>query len=118
MDQNLVVEELNTFGKLDPNMQLQTMLVFLTVARRGQCTQKDIELELGLTNASASRNVSYWTELKIWPKGEDEAIAGMGLIERIEDPRDRRYKLLRLTPAGKKFYTKLRSIDGKSDQTK
>ncbi|MBM6584038.1 hypothetical protein ILT44_27950 [Microvirga sp. BT689] len=78
-------------------MSLPSVLAFLYVARRGICGQKEIEQELRLSNA-ASRNVSFWTESKVYEK------AGKGFLFRYEDPMDRWNKLLRLTPEGEAFY--------------
>jgi DNA-binding MarR family transcriptional regulator len=103
MDVNVLSREIETFADIDPEMQVTTMLVFLYIAQRGVCTQKDVEIGLGLTNATVSRNVSYWCDRKSYQK------EGIGYVERTEDPRDRRYKLLRLTKAGQKFYEKVRS---------
>lgn len=103
MDANVLIREVESFAEIDPEMQLATMLTFLYIARRGVCIQQDIERELGLSNASASRNVSYWTAFKAYKK------PGVGFVERTEDPKDRRQRLLRLTKEGKEFYEKLMS---------
>lgn len=58
MDINALSREIETFADIDPEMQVTTMLVFLFIAQRGVCTQKDVEVGLGLTNGTASRNVS------------------------------------------------------------
>jgi DNA-binding MarR family transcriptional regulator len=105
MDPNIFTREVEEFSRVDPEMQLSTMLTFLEIAKRGHCTQKDIELVLGLTNASASRNVGYWCE---WQRHQ---VPGRGFVTREENPEDRRYKLLRLTPKGKAFYERLRRKD-------
>jgi DNA-binding MarR family transcriptional regulator len=102
-DVNVLTRDVESFAELDPHMQLSTMLTFLFVAQRGECIQKDVEQALGFSNAAASRNISYWTESK---KFEEP---GLGMIERVEDPRDRRQKNLRLTKRGTEFYNKLRS---------
>lgn len=103
MDPNLLIQKAEAFTDLDPLMTLSQMLTFLYVARRGQASQRDIELELGLSGASASRNVSYWTDMKIYGR------PGHGFIERFEDPSDRRFKLVRLSEDGRHFYEKIRS---------
>lgn len=88
----------------DEELQLQTLRVFLFVATRGGCSQKDIEERLNLTSSSVSRNVSYWTERRF-----DRKI-GLDFIERTEDNYDRRYKKLCLTQKGQEFFNKLKSI--------
>jgi len=108
MDTHLILEGTEEFAKLDPHMQLNMVRTFLYIAHRGISNQQDIELLLGTNPASASRNVAYWTDVK------HGGFAGFGFIEREEDPRDRRSKLLRLTAEGKKFYQKLQAKRGSS----
>jgi DNA-binding MarR family transcriptional regulator len=102
-DTNVLLDGVEEFARLQPHMQLSALRVFLYVAQRGIANQQDIDILLGATNSSTSRNVAYWTDVK--HKGG----AGLGYIAREEDPRDRRSKLLRLTADGKKFYEKLRA---------
>lgn len=100
MDTPAGINFLAAFRELDPDIQNRTMSVLLHVALRGQCSQKDIERDLGMSNAAASRNVSYWTT----DIQKRDGKPGPGYIERYEDPNDRRFKILRLTPAGRKWY--------------
>lgn len=90
--------------EVDTELQLQTLRCLLFVASRGTCSQKDLEKSLGMTNASASRNISYWTNRRFDRK------PGMGFIDRVEDEYDRRFKSLTLTKQGKAFVNKLREI--------
>ena len=103
MDPHTLIQKAEAFTDLDPLMSINHMLTFLYIARRGTASQQDIELELGLTGASASRNISYWTDMKFYGK------PGHGFIERFEDPQDRRYKLVRLSRTGREFYDMIRS---------
>ena len=89
---------------VDSELQLQTLRAFLFVAQRGGCTQKDVEIGMGVTNASASRNISYWTDRRYDRK------PGLGFIDRVEDDYDRRLRNLKLTPDGKEFFEKLRKL--------
>ena len=94
------------FRELDPNMGIQIIMTFLTIARHGTCTQRDLSLELGMTEGSASRAVAYWSDVRF------DKQPGMNMIERFEDPRDRRFKMLRLNAKGREFYNKIRAISG------
>jgi DNA-binding MarR family transcriptional regulator len=87
--------------EISGEVSITTVLVFLFVARRGKCTQKDVEVELKISNASASRNVSFWTDRRY------DRAKGFGFIERIEGDHDRRFKELTLTPNGQAFYKRL-----------
>lgn len=104
MDINILRKAIEEFSKINPEANTTMLLIFLFIAYRGVCTQKDLEVNLGLTNATASRGVSWWTENKRY------GLEGVGYVERTEDPRDRRYKLLKLTPAGKKFYDHIKRM--------
>ena len=105
MDTNALAHAINLIAsKIDSELQLQTLRTFLLIAQRGHCTQKDLENELGVTNASASRNVSYWTERRFDRK------PGIGFVERVEDEFDRRFKVLRLTKKGKDFFEQLKKV--------
>lgn len=105
MHPNTLMTVLDLLHKdVDDQIQIQTLRCLLYVASRGQCSQKDLEQSLGMTNASASRNISYWTERRFDRK------AGKGFIERSEDEFDRRFKSLTLTRKGKAFMQKLREI--------
>lgn len=104
MDFARFTREIELFKTLDAEMQLSTLLVFLYIAQRGVCTQKDVEISLGLNNATASRNVAYWTKEKRYQQ------PGMDFVLREEDPKDRRYKRLSLTPAGREFFQRIRAV--------
>lgn len=88
--------------QLSSELQLSTLRAFLFVASRGSCSQKDVEVHLQTTGASASRNISYWTERRF------DREPGMGFIHRIEDDYDRRIRKLTLTKKGRDFYEKLK----------
>lgn len=90
--------------EVDPEIQLTTLAAFLFVAERGECTQKEVEEGLSINNASASRNVSYWTNRR------HDRQPGMGFIERREDDYDRRFRRLTLTEKGRAFADQLRGV--------
>lgn len=91
----LVAKEVN--GEL----QINTLLTFLFIAHRGKCTQRDVEEGLKITTASASRNVSFWTDRRF------DRQDGMDFVERVVDDYDRRLRNLTLTKKGKEFYKKV-----------
>ena len=97
-------------SEVSPEVQVQTIRTLLFIASRGSCNQKEIEKELNFTNASASRNVSYWTDRKADRK------EGMQFVVRTEDPYDRRYKILTLSRKGKEFMEKVHNY-GKTERT-
>ena len=102
MDVNLYTDALREFQKLDPEMQIPAMYTFLYVALNGPCNQRAVEEAVGISGASASRNISYWCVIR------KRGVPGLGMLERYEDPDDRRNNVIRLTPKGKRFLEKLR----------
>ncbi len=99
-----VIEE---FRKLDPELQLNTAIVFLVVAASdGPVSMMDLSTSLGLEQSTLSRIVSDLTEVdrfrneKTGTKGRKRR-GGFGLVKRYEDPIDRRFKLVELTAKGR-----------------
>ena len=59
MDINLFNKAIAHLSKnIDSELQLQTLRAFLFIAQRGSCSQKDVENELGITNASWAARVA------------------------------------------------------------
>lgn len=88
-----VIEE---FRKLDAEMPMQTAAVFLNVVLNPGVTMKDLADRCGISQASTSRNIaalSKWHRL---------GKAGHDLVEAVEDPAERRRKIVNLTAKGKR----------------
>ena len=68
---------------------------------RSFCTVKVVSLYLGISSASASRNVAMLSD---WNRHDKP---GFGLVEKWENPKYRIEKLIRLTPKGKLFIESL-----------
>tara|TARA_B100000941_G_scaffold113734_1_gene79909 strand:- start:66 stop:389 length:324 start_codon:yes stop_codon:yes gene_type:complete len=83
--------------KLDPSQDipLQAMAVFWYVATFQNCSKKNIEEYFGMSKASASRLTDYISRYHRLGK------AGLGLISKKSDPKDKRRTLLKLTRKGK-----------------
>jgi len=87
-----VIEE---FRKMDQEMQMQTAMIFLLIAREEGLHSRDLMQHTGLTSASVSRNVAALS--KYHRKGRP----GHDVIVAREDPIDRRNKQLFLTGKGR-----------------
>lgn len=87
-----VIEE---FRKMDQEMQMQTAMIFLLIARDEGCYGRDLMQQTGLTSASVSRNVAALS--KYHRKGRP----GHDVVLAKEDPMDRRNKQLFLTGKGR-----------------
>ena len=93
---------LTLFMKLDntQDVPLQAMAVFWYVATYQNCSKKDIEEYFEMSKASASRMTDYISRYHRLGK------AGLGLISKEQDPKDKRRTLLKLTRKGKDLIEK------------
>lgn len=107
MSMHSFMSALQTISKdVAEDCQINTLRTLLFVGQRGTCTQKDVEEFLETSNATTSRNVSYWTERRF------DRQEGVGYIERTQDDYDRRMRNLTLTKRGHVFYEKIKGIIG------
>ena len=79
----------------DGNMPLQALQCFLYVCSHDNCDKAKMELDLGLSTASGSRNTDYLCSQNRLKK------AGLNLITKeVEPAQHGRRLILRLTPLG------------------
>lgn len=102
--------ELNSFLKgvqtmrgVEQQMPAQMIATFLTVAIQPGITMSELAQRLGLAQSSCSRNVAALGEWHRFGK------AGYNLVEAIEDPRERRRKIMFLTIKGRNIAAQLLS---------
>ena len=76
------------------NMPLQALQCFLYVCSHDKCHKAQMELDMGLSTASGSRNTDYLCSQNRYKT------AGLNLITKEVDPFNRRRIQLRLTPLG------------------
>ena len=86
---------------LDDQMQAQQIAVLLGVALRPGLTVNTLGETVGISQSSCSRNIAALGE---WHR---KGIPGMGLIEAVEDPVERRRKVIFLTGKGRVIANKL-----------
>lgn len=96
---------IDAFAEICPHLTAAHIRTFLFVAERGVCTQKDLELSLGMINSSASRNVAFWVG-----NSKIGASAPAPFLKSEVDPENRRFRLLSTTPEGRSFYKKISLI--------
>ncbi|WP_052348010.1 MarR family winged helix-turn-helix transcriptional regulator [Imhoffiella purpurea] len=89
-----MIEEFRT---IDPDMPVQQIATFLFVATREGSSVKAISAGTGQVSSSTSRNIAALSKYHRLNK------PGLDLIEAREDPADRRYKTVHLTPKGHMF---------------
>ncbi len=94
---------IETLRVLDIEMPAQVIACFLFVASRDDgCTSAEMQEELGLTAASMSRNTT-------WLTGEHRSNPnrGLNLITKEVYQANKRLRILRLTPEGRKLAQRL-----------
>lgn len=87
---------------LDPIVPLSVAAGFLFVAVNEGCTQKDVQIALGINQTGASRIMLALSE--------NEPLRGRGqygLVKAVPNADDRRLNCLFLTPKGKRIVEKL-----------
>lgn len=91
---------------LDPEIQAQTVTIFLLVASKPGMPMRDLEKLTGLASSSVSRNVAAMGKLHRGGR------AGLDILVAKEAPLDRRSKLVFLTPKGHRIAKRLVEILG------
>src|ERR1700761_2752142 len=99
-----VVRVLEAFRRFDPDMPIQYALSFLTIAQHEGMSMGELAQHLGIAQSSASRNIAALSKWHSFGK------AGHDLVEAHEDPRERRRKLVQLTPKGRRLIAMLKAI--------
>ncbi|BAI73452.1 transcriptional regulator [Azospirillum sp. B510] len=99
-----VVQVLEAFRKLDPDLPIQYALSFMTIAQSEGISIGELAERLGIAQSSASRNVAALSRWHSFGK------AGLDLVQAQEDPRERRRKIVTLTDKGREFLDALRAI--------
>lgn len=105
------IQLVEKFSQVDKTMQANAMLTLLYVAqyqdRPEGITTSDIRKWLGVSNASASRNIHLWGE-----GTADSSTSGFGMVEVREDPNNRTKRHVRLTPKGEAFIQQMETVYG------
>ena len=91
-----VLAVLQEFKAVDPEITLPSLIAFVVMATEDNQSgnQRSIEDALEMSSATTSRATSHWADFKK-PKR-----AGLGMMDSIIDPDDRRYRILKLRDSG------------------
>lgn len=106
---NKLMMFIEEFRKLDPEMPLQMAQTFLYVSTKPEDnppTVKDVAGYLGVSQASASRNVMALTDVSRHRR------EGHDLLRTSENPLNRTQKLIEVTPKGKRVLSSILKIMG------
>jgi DNA-binding MarR family transcriptional regulator len=97
---------LKALREIDPYIPTQTAECLLVVAQHPGITMQKLSDETGLAQSSCSRNVAMLSKFHRLGK------PGYDLVEAVDDPRERRRKIVYLTPHGRKLVnTVMKNID-------
>lgn len=103
---------LEEFRTLDPEMPIQTCLLFILAAQNEGSSQASFERALGISRSAISRGAARLSQYG-W-----NSKPGLGLVDMREDPTDRRYKVLSLTPEGRQLSARIvQAIQGAPRET-
>jgi DNA-binding MarR family transcriptional regulator len=107
-----------TLRQVNPELGVQTFAVFLVVALEPGLAILEVGDKLGLTQSAVSRNCEILSTEKVrrrvTVKGKttEELQPGLGLIEKRDNPMDKRRKELYLTAAGRKVVNAISDLLG------
>jgi DNA-binding MarR family transcriptional regulator len=96
-----LMRALQSLREEDEQMPTQMAAVFLSVALQPGLTMSELGQHVGMSQASCSRNVAALGEWHRFGK------AGLNLVESVEDPRERRRKIMFLTVKGRNRVAKV-----------
>jgi DNA-binding MarR family transcriptional regulator len=82
--------------KIDGEMQAQTLMTLLMIARAPGISQVEIADKLDISKSTVSRNVTALSDYK----NQRSSKGGYGFVTQRVDPNNRRYRQLFLTPEG------------------
>ncbi|HET8727699.1 MAG TPA: MarR family transcriptional regulator [Alphaproteobacteria bacterium] len=99
-----LIEVLEEFRRLDPDMPIQYALSFLTLARHEGLSIRELAERLDIAQSSASRNVAALGEWHSFRK------PGHDLVQAKEDPRERRRKIVTVTERGRDLLARLDAL--------
>lgn len=97
---------ISTFREIDPDMPMTQAICLLRVALNEGRTQVELRQSLNMPSATSSRSLAALS--KVYKIGKP----GLDLIDWVENPEDRRAKLLYLTPKGRHLIDRLRGTFG------
>lgn len=104
--EGLLIAALEELRDLDVDMPIAQALSLLLIARNEGLSLKELAQQAGVGMASASRYVATFG------KPKKAGAKGYGLVTAVEDPEERRKKIITLTPKGRSFVNKLITGEG------
>lgn len=99
-------------AEIKRDVEAQTLIALLIVAKEGAVNMAELQRRLGLGSSAMSRNVGLLGDTG-YRNGANQAPSNsLGLVTAREDPMDRRHKTVTITPKGRAVVAKaLRSLE-------
>jgi hypothetical protein len=101
-------QALEMFAEIDPQIPIQGIRILLAFAQEEGNNLAYYERRTKESTSSLSRWAAYWGDIDHWLNGRERK--GQGLITVRPDPKDRRYKMVFMTPKGKRFFSQLTAL--------
>lgn len=95
---------LSHLREIESDMPIQQVVVLAWVALNEGKTQKQLRDSLDMASSTSSRNLAALSKVHRLGK------PGLGMIDWVDSPEDRRQKLLYLSSKGRKFVTEVLKI--------
>lgn len=99
-----LLEVMELIRRHDPEMPAQTLSTLLLVAGNPGISMQKLAETLNIASSSTSRNVSALSKWKAFQK------PGLDLVEAIDNPQNRREKLVSLTPKGERLVAAIKEL--------
>lgn len=96
-----LIKALDEFRRLDPDPTVQVVQALLAVATWEGSQLHELAAKLDVSPSTISRNMGLLGE---YGRGQKK---GMKLVFVHEDPQDRRFKVVKLTPRGREVVTRM-----------
>lgn len=100
----ILMGALREFRSLDPDMPIPQAMALLLIAKHEGLSLKELADKVGVGMASASRYVAAFG------KPTRPGAKGMGLVVAVEDPLERRKKIITLTGKGRAVVNKVTGV--------
>lgn len=95
----VILRAIAAFRELDPEMPIGQAITLLVIAKYGPLSLKEVAERVDVGMATASRYVAAW--------GRTIADRGFNMVSAVEDPLERRKKIIQLTKRGEAFVSNL-----------
>lgn len=95
---------LQEFHKIDDELTVNNLLTFILTAQEPGITQPDLQARVGMSQSGIGRSIAVLSKFVGFNQ------PGHDLLDAVQNPRDRRHKIVGLTTKGERLATKLTKL--------